>query len=140
MAGGLISGTRPGPRRPLARVAGLLGVVAIGNALAAGASSIALLAVALVVAGVAIAPYFALVLGLITTLGPAGAATEATTWLTTGTTAGIAIGAAGGGALIGSSGTHAGFALGAAAVAIASALVALASRGRLVGAVERVGL
>jgi predicted MFS family arabinose efflux permease len=88
------------------------------------------LAVALVPAGVPIAPFFAQIYGLIGALAPDGTETESTTWLATGIGAGLSSGSALGGALIGLSGPHASFAL-AAAAALAALLVVRGSVGAL---------
>jgi hypothetical protein len=91
-------------------------VMAGGNALLLAAPSVALLALALVASGLPLAPLGTQIYALTTSIAPAGAATESTTWLTSGISAGFAAGSALGGALISAGGTHAGYALAVAAV------------------------
>jgi MFS family permease len=116
LAGGVIMGRLEPAATPARRIALLLAVMAGGNALLLAAPSVALLALALVASGLPLAPLGTQIYALTTSIAPAGAATESTTWLTSGISAGFAAGSALGGALISAGGTHAGYALAVAAV------------------------
>ncbi len=91
------------------------------GALPATTPGLAAFGVVLLGAGIAIAPTFVLIFGLMGDAAPAGAVTEAYGWLSAGITGGIAIGSALGGAAINGVGGPAG-ALVIAAVATAVAV------------------
>jgi len=80
------------------------------------------------VAGLAIAPAFAVVYGLAGEVAREGTVTEAFTWLTTGLGAGLAAGSAIGGALAASAGPGAAFLAAAGAAALAAAVGAVRAR------------
>jgi MFS family permease len=116
LAGGVMAGRWPPAAAPARRIALLLAAMAGGTALLVVAPTVAVIAVALVVTGLPMAPLGTQIYALTASVAPQGAATESTTWLTTGIGAGFATGSALGGVLIGAGGTHAGYALAVAGV------------------------
>jgi MFS family permease len=116
LAGGVIAGRFPPAAAPARRIALLLAAMACGTALLLAAPSAGVLALALVVTGLPMAPLGTQIYAVTASVAPHGAATESTTWLTTGMGAGFAAGSALGGALIGAGGTHAGYGLAVAGV------------------------
>ncbi len=122
MLGGLVAGRRA-PREPVAGFAALLVVLAVAHAALALAGSMATLAVALLLAGLALAPAMIVGLGLLTDAAPPGRLTEASTWLATGLGVGIALGAAVGGALADAHAAWAALGLGAPGLLAAAWLV-----------------
>jgi MFS family permease len=129
LVGGLVAARRGAPADPVRRLVALLAALAAADALLLAAPGPAGLAPLLVVAGLAIAPLFAVVYGLAGDVARAGTATEAFTWLTTGIAVGLAAGSTAGGA-IAQHWAGGGFAAAAAAAAVA-ALVARAGAGTL---------
>ena len=127
MLGGAIAVRRGAPRDPVRRLVVLLAALAAGDVLLVAASGTLVLGALLVVAGLAIAPAFAVVYGLAGEVAREGTVTEAFTWLTTGLGAGLAVGSAVGGALAASGGPGAAF-LAAAGAAALAAVVAAAAR------------
>jgi predicted MFS family arabinose efflux permease len=95
--------------------------------LVAPAGSVAL-GLALLVAGAVVAPAFATAYGMTSRIAPAGTATEAFSWLSTGIAVGIAAGSALAGALADGPGPRLAFAVGAAAPLLSAALVWLRRR------------
>jgi len=122
MVGGLVAARRGAASEPVARLLALLGGLAAADLLVTAAPVPAALALAMVVAGVPIAPLFALVYQLAGDVAREGTATEAFTWLSTGIAAGLATGAALAGVLAQHEGAPAAFAL-AAAASVAAAVV-----------------
>ncbi|MDX8153001.1 MFS transporter [Patulibacter brassicae] len=122
MIGGLVAGRRA-PREPVGRLAALLVVLGVAHAALALAGSMATLAVALLLAGLALAPAMIVGLGLLSDAAPPGRLTEASTWLATGLGVGIALGAAAGGALVDAHAAWAAFGLGAPGLLVAAWLV-----------------
>ena len=124
MAGGALAirhGVRGDPAR---RLVGLLVALAAGDAVLAAAGGPLALAALLGVAGLAVAPVFAILYQLAGDVAREGTVTEAFTWLGTGLGVGLAAGSAAGGALAAESGARAGFLAAAASVAVAAAIVA----------------
>jgi MFS family permease len=108
LVGGLVA-PRLGRR---ATLVSMLTVLAIGHLLlAAAAGAIVTLAAALVLAGIAIAPTYAIVYAMVGKAAPAGTSTEAFAWLATAIALGGGLGAAVGGSVIEHSGPAAAFAL-----------------------------
>jgi predicted MFS family arabinose efflux permease len=126
MIGGLIAARRGAAARPAVRLLGLLGALATADLLVTVAPVPAALAVAMVVAGVPIAPLFALVYQLAGDVAREGTATEAFTWLSTGIGVGLAAGTTLAGMLAQHGGPHAGFAAAAAAIGLGALVVARA--------------
>jgi MFS family permease len=122
MAGGAVAVRRGPPADRGRRMVELLVVLAATDALLAAAGSPLALAALLVVAGLAIAPAFAVVYDVAADVAREGTVTEAFTWLQTGIGAGLALGTAAGGALAAASGARAGFLAAAAGAALAAAL------------------
>jgi MFS family permease len=122
IAGGLWYGARRW-RRPLpARYGRVLALMALTTApMIAARSLIAGLALS-ALAGIAYAPAVSCQSGLVEATAPAGAVTEAFTWLNAALAAGIAGGAALAGTLVDGAGASAAFALGCAAAAVAAAI------------------
>jgi MFS family permease len=116
LAGGVVAGRFPPAASPARRIALLLAAMACGTMLLVAAPTVAAVAAALVVTGLPMAPLGTQIYALTASVAPAGAATESTTWLTSGIGAGFATGSALGGALIGAGGTHAGYGLALAGV------------------------
>jgi MFS transporter len=123
MAGGAVAVRAGAPRDPVRRLVALLGALAAADALLAAATGPVVLGALLLVAGLAIAPAFAIVYGLAGDVARAGTVTEAFTWLTTGIGAGLAAGSALGGALAASDGAAAGFLAAAGGAGLAAAVV-----------------
>jgi predicted MFS family arabinose efflux permease len=126
-AGGLLAaGHRPpDPRRRL-RVISAIFCIALLLPLAAG--SIPEMAAFMFLAGLPIAPSFALTYGMVQRAAPRGTHAEVFGWLTTAVVIGVAVGAAVGGALITHVGTRASIALGVAGCCAATIVAALPHR------------
>jgi hypothetical protein len=135
MAGGALAIRRGTPPDPARRLVALMFVLAAGDALLVAATGPVALAVLLFVAGLAIAPAFAIVMDLAGSVARAGTVTEAFTWLATGLSVGLAAGSAAAGAIASESGARAGF-LAAAAAAGLAATIAAARRCELVAPVS----
>jgi hypothetical protein len=135
MAGGALAIRRGAPPDPARRLVALMFVLAAGDALLVAATGPVALAVLLFVAGLAIAPVFAIVMDLAGGVARAGTVTEAFTWLATGLSVGLAAGSAAAGAIASESGARAGF-LAAAAAAGLAAMIAAARRCELVAPVS----
>jgi predicted MFS family arabinose efflux permease len=131
MAGGLLAARRGAPSDPVRRLVGLLAALGASEALLLAAPGPLALAPLLVVAGLAVAPLFAIVFGLAGDVARAGTATEAFTWLSTGIAVGLAVGSTAGGALA-EHWARAGFA--AAALAAAAAAVVVRAGAHTLGA------
>jgi predicted MFS family arabinose efflux permease len=130
MLGGIAAAHRRAPADGASRARWLLVVLALADLPLALAPHPFALALLLPVAGVAIAPMFACVFGLVERIAPAGTVTEGYGWLTTGITVGLACGSALAGQLAERSGPATALALAAAATG-AAALLAWACRGTL---------
>jgi MFS family permease len=128
MLGGAIAARGGAPHDPVRRLVVLLAALAAGDALLVAATGPLVLGALLVVAGLAIAPAFAVVYGLAGEVAREGTVTEAFTWLTTGLGAGLAAGSAVGGALAASAGPGAAFLAAAGAAALAAAVGAARAR------------
>lgn len=132
--GSLIGGWLYGARRwhaPLVRqLVTLLALVAAGTLLPLLATGTWTLAPLLVLAGIAIAPAIAVQFSLMSDVAPERSRTEAFTWASTANFLGIAAGSAASGWAVDSTGLRGGV-LAAAALAAATALVALVGRHRL---------
>ncbi|HEX8105430.1 MAG TPA: MFS transporter [Solirubrobacteraceae bacterium] len=129
LLGGLWVGSRPATARPIRRYALAVGAFAAGLVLPLLAGSIPAMTLALLVAGVPIAPAFAAAYGLVDALAVPGTATEAFAWLSTSIILGLAGGTAAAGALIETAGgTDASLAMGLAAGLLGLACVAVGRR------------
>ena len=125
MAGGALAIRRGASADPVRRLVALMIALAAGDALLAAATGTAALGALLFVAGLAIAPVFAILYNLAGDVAHAGTVTEAFTWLATGLSVGLAAGSAAGGALAAAGGAGAGFLAAAAAAALAGAIAAV---------------
>jgi predicted MFS family arabinose efflux permease len=124
LAGGLVA-PRLGRR---ASLVSMLTVLAIGHLLlAAAAGAIVTLAPALFLAGIAIAPSYAVVYAMVGKAAPAGTSTEAFAWLATAIAVGGGLGAAAAGSVVEHSGPAAAFALAGAAGLLAVVTATLRS-------------
>jgi MFS family permease len=128
LLGGAIAVRAGAPRDPVRRLVVLLGALAAGDLLLLAATGPLLLGALLAVAGLAIAPAFAVVYNLAGDVAPEGTVTEAFTWLTTGLGAGLAAGSAVGGALAASAGAGAAFLAAGGAAVLAAVVVAVRAR------------
>jgi MFS family permease len=126
MVGGLIAARRGAAARPVVRLLGLLGALAAADLLLSAAPAPAVLAAGMVIAGVPIAPLFALVYQLAGDVAREGTATEAFTWLSTGIGVGLAGGTTLAGTLAHHGSAHAGFAAAAIAIGVGALVVARA--------------
>jgi len=99
LLGGLAAANARPPADRVRRLCLLLALLAAGHALLAVPVGLLGLAALLLLAGAAIAPTFGLANGLVDGAAPAGALTEAFTWLSTAMVAGLALGSAVAGAL-----------------------------------------
>src|SRR3954447_19744955 len=124
MAGGALAIRRGAARDPARRLVVLMVALAAGDALLVAATGALVLGLLLVVAGLAIAPVFAILYDLAGGVARAGTVTEAFTWLATGLSVGLAAGSAAAGALAAASGARAGFLAAAAAAGLAAAIAA----------------
>ncbi|HEY1478842.1 MAG TPA: MFS transporter [Gaiellales bacterium] len=125
LAGGVATARLGGGVRSAVGLALVLAALACGHVLAVIASGDMLtLAIALLVAGGALAPTFASAYAMVDRAAPAGAVTEAFAWLATALAVGGAAGSAAAGVLVDHSGPSAAFGL-AAAAGVASALVTM---------------
>lgn len=125
LAGGVVTARLGGGVQSAVGLSLVLAALAGGHlAAAAAAGDLVTLALALVVAGSALAPAFASAYAMVDRMAPVGAATEAFAWLGTALATGGAAGSAVAGALADGSGPSAAFAL-AGAAGVAAALVAL---------------
>ncbi|HKF32564.1 MAG TPA: MFS transporter, partial [Jatrophihabitantaceae bacterium] len=107
----------------------LLGALALRHAaLAVTTSSVLAIAAVILLAGATIAPTVASIYGMVDRAAPAGARTEAFSWLSTSSSAGAAAGAAAAGALAQSAGASAAFAVAGAAGALAVLIALLGAR------------
>jgi predicted MFS family arabinose efflux permease len=131
MAGGLVAARRGSGQQPVARLLALLGGLAAADLLVAAAPTPAALVVAMVIAGVPIAPLFAIVYQLAGDVAREGTATETFTWLSTGIGVGLACGSTLAGALAQHAGPHAGFVLASGAIGVGALVVARAGGGAL---------
>ena len=122
LIGGAVASRLTAGPDPGRRVIVLLAALAGGTLPLVLASDVLSLAALIFLAGIAIAPALAAVHSLAGRLATRGTVTEAYTWLGTGMGAGIAVGAALGGSVVEGSGTHAAFALSAAALGVAAAV------------------
>jgi MFS family permease len=95
-----------------------------------------LLAAALFVSGLTIAPTMVSAMALVERLVPRAKLTEGMTWLSTGLTAGVAVGAGAAGRVIDARGASTAFVVPAVA-AVAAVAVAYAGRGRITGGLRR---
>ncbi|MFF3766948.1 MFS transporter [Streptomyces sp. NPDC001922] len=102
------------------------------------AGNLVLLAGALFVAGLSVAPTMVTTMGLVEQHVPRAKLTEGITWTTTGITVGVALGSSAAGWVVDSAGADAGYAVPAAAGASAAAIALLGYR-RLRPAAERTG-
>ena len=130
LAGGIAAARAGGAARTGAGLVVLLGGLGTAHvALSAAAGSAVALAVAMLVAGVLIAPTLASPLAMVDAVAPAGTQTEAFAWLATAIAIGTSLGAAGAGAVAEAGGPGVTFALagGAGLVAAAVALLRLRS-------------
>jgi hypothetical protein len=125
LAGGVATARLGGGVRSAVGLALVLAGLACGHVLAVIASGdMVTLALALLVAGGALAPTFASAYAMVDRAAPAGAVTEAFAWLATALAVGGAAGSAAAGALVDHSGPSAAFAL-AGAAGVAAALVTM---------------
>jgi len=122
LAGGLAVARSRAPADPSRRLVTLLWATAAADALVAAAPGPWTLAIALVVAGLCIAPAFATLYAMVADVAREGTLTEAYTWITTGITAGVALGSAIGGTVVDSVSTHAAMAGAAGMVVVATVI------------------
>jgi MFS family permease len=132
--GSLLAGlwaARRGPAKdPVAELLWLHVALTVCNALLIAAPGLIGLGVLLVIAGVAIAPLFAVIYRILSEVADDESVTEAYAWELTGITAGVAVGSAVAGALASGPGARAAFVAAAAATAV-GALVGRARAGTL---------
>src|SRR3954454_12342604 len=128
MVGGALAIRGGAPRDPVRRLVAMIGALAATDALLLAARGPLALGVLLFVAGLAIAPAFAILLDLAGEVARAGTVTEAFTWLATGLSVGLAVGSAAGGAIAGAGGAGAGFVAAAVAAGVAAAVAAVRRR------------
>ena len=131
LLGGLAAARAGAAPDPVRRLGALLAALAAGHLLLVTTTGPLLLAGLLLVAGLALSPAMAVAYAMVDGLAPAGAVTEAYTWLATGIAGGLAAGAALAGALAEADGAGAAFALAGAACAARGALAGTAGRATL---------
>jgi MFS family permease len=122
MLGGIVAARAAAPHDAARWLVVLLVGLTIGDLLLVPASSLALLAPLLLLAGAGIAPLLATANSLIGRVAPDGARTEAFAWLSTAIGLGLAAGASAAGGLVDASGPSAAFATAAAAGVAACAI------------------
>ncbi len=125
LLGGLIAAHSRPPADAVRRLCVLLILLAAGHALLALNPGLLVLGALLLLAGGAIAPSLGLAYRVVDSVAPAGAVTEAFTWLTTGIAAGFAAGSALGGVFAQGPGAGAAFVLAGTACAGAAAVAAV---------------
>lgn len=129
-AGGVVGGllwSRGRHRRAVAiQLAGLVGASALGLLLVAGAPTLPLLGVALLLSGLVDAPTFVVAYLAADALAGERDRTEATTWVNTAANTGLALGAAAAGAVIDRASTGIALVLGAVVLAGAAGAAVLA--------------
>ncbi|HYO17192.1 MAG TPA: MFS transporter [Dermatophilaceae bacterium] len=128
VAGGLLWGRRRHTRSHSTHLAGLIGVLGVGIALSAAATSLTALGIVMAVTGLAIAPLFVVSYLAADDLAPEHQQTEAGTWVNTANNIGSAAGASVAGLLIDRASISAGFAVGGVALALTSVLIWLTRR------------
>lgn len=128
LGGGLVFGARQWPGTSQGRFLALSWLIALSLLGPASAGSLPLLAVALPLAGMFLAPWLATLSLLVDRLAPAGTVTEAFTWVFTGFLTGIAGGISVGGSLIEASGTRLSFMAAALAAAVGATVITTARR------------
>jgi predicted MFS family arabinose efflux permease len=128
MVGGALAIRLGAPRDPARRLVAMMAALAATTALLPVARGPVALGALLFVAGLAIAPAFAVLLDLAGEVARAGTVTEAFTWLATGLSVGLAAGSAAGGAIAGAGGAGAGFLAAAVAAGLAAAVAAVRRR------------
>lgn len=126
LVGGLLYGSRVWRRSLASRLAWGVTLTGIGAATFGLAPNLGLLALAMFVTGLVVAPTMAVGDGLVQALVPRNRLTEGMAWTRTGIDLGIGVGAITAGLLIERHGSSGGFAV-VAVAGMASALVALAS-------------
>lgn len=126
LVAGVAMAHRRAPRAPHRELAVLFVAAAVAHASLAAAPNLIVLGVLVGFAGAVGAPIFTILYALTGELAPAGAITEAYTWLGSSLFTGAAIGSAIGGVLIEQIGVWSGF----AAASVAAALAATAVRAR----------
>ncbi|MGH9101382.1 MAG: MFS transporter [Acidimicrobiales bacterium] len=134
MAGGLLVGARASSGGSRALGWAIAGIGA-GFALLAGAPGVSSFYVLLVLSGSAIAPGLACLLGVVGSVAPEGAGTEAFSWIASGTQSGAALGAALGGLVVQGLGARLAF-LVAALCALAGAAVAAQRQAAFTGVAQ----
>jgi MFS family permease len=132
--GGLWYGGRHWSGPPVRRFILLQGIFALGLLPLIVADSLPLMALLMVVAGLALAPVAATGYLVVDRIAPAGTVTEATTWVMTANVAGGALGAAVGGVVVQNVSVHAALAIACAGPLIGT-LVTLVRRRSLHGMV-----
>lgn len=131
MVGG-VAISRVGPSGdPPRRLAVLLAAWGAAHVAIGAAGSAVVLALLLLVAGLAIAPTFVSANGMLDHLAPRGTLTEAFTWISTGLTAGLALGSAIGGAITEAVSPGAAMAVLGVGGLLAAGVVSLTARGAL---------
>jgi predicted MFS family arabinose efflux permease len=130
LVGGLVYGARPRTAPAEQRYARLSVLLAVGFAPLALADSVGVLAVLMIMPGLALAAVTSVEYLIVDRVVPEGTSTEAFGWMITAALVGVSLGAAAGGAAVNGGHIRAGFLVAFAGVALA-ALGAIAGRGRL---------
>jgi predicted MFS family arabinose efflux permease len=128
VAGGLLWGRRRHTHTPFAHLAGLIGVLGVGIAISAGATSLTTLGALMALTGLAIAPLFVVSYLAADEMAPEHQQTEASTWVNTANNIGSAAGASVAGLLIDRASISAGFLVGGAILGLTSVLTWLTHR------------
>ena len=132
LVGALLYGAHTWRAQTSTRYLVLAAALALGLAPSAAATSVPVLAILIMVGGLALGPLTAVVFALLDDIAPRSAMTEATTWVVTAFSFGVAIGSAMAGVARDAGGVRAAL-LVAPAGALLQALVILARRDSLVG-------
>ena len=129
VAGGLLWGRRGHAHARTAHQAGLIGVLGVGVAISAAATSLTTLGALMAVTGLAIAPLFVVSYLAADELAPEHQQTEASTWVNTANNIGSAAGASVAGLIIDRASISAGFVVGGVILGLTSVLIWLTHRG-----------
>jgi MFS family permease len=129
VAGGLLWGRRGQAHARSAHQAGLIGVLGVGVAISAAATSLTTLGALMAVTGLAIAPLFVVSYLAADELAPEHQQTEASTWVNTANNIGSAAGASVAGLIIDRASISAGFVVGGVILGLTSVLIWFTHRG-----------
>jgi hypothetical protein len=128
LLGGMTFGSRSWPGRMSTRIVFFIGAITVFTAALIPVTNLYLLGVLLFVGGLNYAPCFSCINQVVQRIALPGAATESFAWITSGALMGAAVGEAAAGYAITHQSPHAGFAVAACAVGLATIVVLIGRR------------